>query len=544
MKRYVCIVIATIVVLALGACAPATPQVIEKPVVQTVVVEKQVTVEKQVVQTVIVEKPAPTVPQVLRIRVPNPITNVMPHLVGGEDSYITSYSFSPPYWKTPGGKTKPGFALSHEWRQDGLQVTLHLDPKAVFSNGKPITAKAVKKCWEFGLQPEHQNQYGNAYSMLSAVQGVDDVFSGKAKEAAGFVAKDDQTLIINFNSPPYGFDDLMSFVWLGVYDADEAEKNYDQFKLTPVTSGPYVAKLNPETGVATAELNPNWWGPKPNITKIETVVINDDTAALIAFANREFDILNVYLGIIERFLPQWPKDQLIEGGQAAGQWSLAFNCTLPPTDDPWVRRALLHSIDRHAAVASLAPNTFAPVDTLCVPGFPCYDAKNASSLTTYDLALAKQELAKSKYATSMPPITAYYSSGRAIFGDFLALFQDQWRKGLGVEVAIKGYSGQVPADANIKRVSFGALVADEKYYVSEFGRPKGSMSVSFGKCGNDELEAILAKADTLPVTQQAERCTLYNEAEKKYMEDAMIIPLVMSRGYMAWQPYVKMSNIS
>jgi ABC-type Fe3+-hydroxamate transport system substrate-binding protein len=55
--------VALAVALLLSACAPATPQVVEKEVVKTVVVEKPVTVEKQVVQTVVVEKVTTPTPQ-------------------------------------------------------------------------------------------------------------------------------------------------------------------------------------------------------------------------------------------------------------------------------------------------------------------------------------------------------------------------------------------------------------------------------------------------------------------------------------------------
>jgi glucose/mannose transport system substrate-binding protein len=52
-----------VIVLLVAACAPATPVVVEKPVVETVVVEKEVVVEKPVVETVVVEKPVEVTPE-------------------------------------------------------------------------------------------------------------------------------------------------------------------------------------------------------------------------------------------------------------------------------------------------------------------------------------------------------------------------------------------------------------------------------------------------------------------------------------------------
>jgi glucose/mannose transport system substrate-binding protein len=52
-----------VIVLLVAACGPATPVVVEKPVVETVVVEKEVVVEKPVVETVVVEKPVEVTPE-------------------------------------------------------------------------------------------------------------------------------------------------------------------------------------------------------------------------------------------------------------------------------------------------------------------------------------------------------------------------------------------------------------------------------------------------------------------------------------------------
>ncbi|MBC7224690.1 MAG: extracellular solute-binding protein, partial [Anaerolineae bacterium] len=61
-RLYAALGLLVVLSMVLAACAPATPQVVEKekvvekPVVQTVVVEKEKVVEKPVVQTVVVEK--------------------------------------------------------------------------------------------------------------------------------------------------------------------------------------------------------------------------------------------------------------------------------------------------------------------------------------------------------------------------------------------------------------------------------------------------------------------------------------------------------
>ena len=56
LKRYAPIMLLVVISLLVAACAAPTPQIVEKEVIRTVVVEKEVPVEKKVVETVIVEK--------------------------------------------------------------------------------------------------------------------------------------------------------------------------------------------------------------------------------------------------------------------------------------------------------------------------------------------------------------------------------------------------------------------------------------------------------------------------------------------------------
>jgi branched-chain amino acid transport system substrate-binding protein len=56
MRIIVLVALATLLTGVMQACAPATPQIVEKIVKETVVVEKEVAVEKKVVETVVVEK--------------------------------------------------------------------------------------------------------------------------------------------------------------------------------------------------------------------------------------------------------------------------------------------------------------------------------------------------------------------------------------------------------------------------------------------------------------------------------------------------------
>jgi peptide/nickel transport system substrate-binding protein len=476
------------------------------------------------------------VAQVIRRRVPNPLTNVWPNRAGGEDREAVYFAYAPPYWLTADGGTTPGFALSHEVSDDAMIWTLHIDPEAVFSNGKPITAEAVKKCWEWGLKPENEATWGGSHLVLRPVKGTTAIFEGNATEAEGLIAEDERTLRIEFESTPFGWEQALSAHYLAVFDSEAADEDRETFLTTPVTSGPYLITLDPNTGEATLERNANWWREAPNIERIENPVIQDEEAAFIAFDNGEIDMLMAWLGSAGPALERWP-DLIHQIEDSPGMWYLGFNSKAEPTDDVWVRRAMLHSIDRHTALAAIAPDAFKVVDSMVNDPFACF---NPELTIPYDPELAREELAQSRYGSgaSVPPIRAYFPAGRPVFGDILAYFQDQWRQELGLDVQVQEYSDQLPEDWHINRASFGATIADESYYLSAFGRHDGSLSMNSNIGTTDEIDALLQEADTMLPSQQAERCERYQEAERLLLDNASVVPMVTTINYWVIQPWV------
>jgi len=482
------------------------------------------------------DTPKPAVPQVLRRRVPGPMSNVWPNRAGGEDRMAVMTAYAPPYWPTPDRGRKLGYALSHEWADDGMSVTIHIDPEAVFSNGKPITAQAVKKWYEWAVVPDHAPTWGGSYLVLKPIKGVEAIWEEGAAEAEGLVAVDDHTLRIEFGPTPFGWDAVLDSHYLGVSDAEAAEEDLEKFTTDPVTSGPYLIHLDVDTGEVTLDRNPNWWREPPNMEKIIHVVIPDEEAAFIAFDNGEFDMLMAWLGSAGPATERWPDyAHLVE--PRGGQWYFSLNCTVEPTDDVWVRRALLHAIDRHSAVEAIAPAAFSPIDSVLTSFFPCFDP---DVTIPYDPDLAREELAKSSYgsADKVPQIRAYYYAGRPVFGDLMTYFQDQWKKELGLEVSVQEWQGAYPDDWNIGRKSFGASIPDESYYLSSWMRLDGTAHGD-EHCATEETDALCQEADSLPLAAQEERCKLYRQAEDLWLDQARMMPMVETTTYWIIQPWIK-----
>jgi len=205
--------------MVLSACAPPTPEIIEKevlvekPVVQTVIVEKEVLVEKPVVETVVVEKEVPvekvvkeTVEVVVEKEVivevtPEPVAEALPRNetlyfngqqwgpVVGWNPYSSSMNnamaiaqqdnvrvimFESPYlYNMLDGKSYPLLADGdYVWNDAMTEITFKIKPAAHWSDGTPVTADDVAYTWASNIK--YSTNAGNNFKdYIDTIEAVD-----------------------------------------------------------------------------------------------------------------------------------------------------------------------------------------------------------------------------------------------------------------------------------------------------------------------------------------------------------------------------------
>ena len=86
----------------------------------------------------------------------------------------------------------PALASSWEISEDGTVYTFHLQPDAVFHNGKPVTAQDVVYSWERAADPETDSDTVMTY--LSDIVGVKEMHEGSAESISGLKVIDEHTL--------------------------------------------------------------------------------------------------------------------------------------------------------------------------------------------------------------------------------------------------------------------------------------------------------------------------------------------------------------
>ena len=276
------------ILFALGIVAAgcgAEPQVIEKEVIQTVVVEKPVEVEKEVVRTVIVEKPVEVekevvvevekevlatvvVEKAVEVEVEKEVVvTPTPAPKGGDlviamdgssepallDSQIDPYAITD--WMNQfmtgellcldaGAELQPYLATDWEISDDGLAYTFYLRDDVTFSDGTPFNAEAVKYNVERILAPE-------TASVLRA-QGLEPL------DRIEIV--DDYTVIMHLKEVNIPF--LHAVASAPIWSPTAAEKyGLNGFPEHLTGAGPYIFKENVPRDHVTVVRNPDFKWP-------------------------------------------------------------------------------------------------------------------------------------------------------------------------------------------------------------------------------------------------------------------------------------------
>ena len=456
-RRTTLLVLSLLVALAMvTACAPPTPEVVEKevvvekPVVQTVVVEKEVVVKKEVLVTIEVVKevvvtavptPDPRVGGTLRITLPADVTSLDQHKTSrGDDAILVGQWFNGTLiTQNAEGEFIPYLAKSWEFSKDGLTWTFHLRDDVKFHNGDPLTAHDFVWTYERALDPE------------LASPGT-----GRRLKDMTFEALDDYTLQFNFPSPAISLLQFVTWGYMAPMSQREVEELGEEYELHPVGTGPYkVVSVRPGEGVTLERWDEYNWGPEffvgantgPYLfERIEFSIIPEEATQIAALESGDIDFVN---GISN------PADVPIleDAGVTVlpspyGQVRMVYMQNhVPPFDDVRVRQALNYAVNREEITLIVSNGEDQLSRGPISPGMLGYDPKVEKECGyTYDLEWAKELMQEAGYT--------YDADGMLITPDgepfkltlltetvdngipYAEVLQSMWRE-LGVDIEIE-----------------------------------------------------------------------------------------------------------
>jgi peptide/nickel transport system substrate-binding protein len=301
--------------------------------------------------------------------------------------------------------------LATSWKADDARTTwtFTLRSGVKFQDGTDFDASAV--CYNF----DRWYNFSGVQQSSAVSYWYQSVFGGFATSASGSPtpglykscsAPSATTTVVTLTSPSASFIPALSMVPFGMaspaalkqYQADaiggsSGTPNFDTpfGSQHPVGTGPYMLK-NWQKGQQIELLaNPKYWGSKPAVSRVVIKSMTDSTARLQAMQS----------GTITGYSNVPASDvATLQGSSSAKVYTSApytvgyvgFNSTVAPFDNPLIRQAIAHALNREAVVKAMFPSGSRVADELSpkpVAGYSS-DIPDAS----YDVEKAKALLAQ------------------------------------------------------------------------------------------------------------------------------------------------------
>lgn len=276
---------------------------------------------------------------------------------------------------TPG----PGLLTEWGWNDDRTKVTMTVREGVTWHDGSPFTAEDV--AWS--LNRAAQESTGNPIQFIWSTLGN---FTVDGNTVTADVVRFEPTI----------------FKWMYFLTGYVLPKAYyekvgaEGFEAAPIGTGPYMVDSFERNAFARLKANPNYWGGKPEFDNV-TIKFVPDAASRVA----EIESGNSHVTLE---MPYEEFDRLKSGGMTGyatpiSDIGMIFLNDIDVMNDPNVRKAAAHAIDKQTIIDRLLSGYGVAIDTLETPEYEAYDA---SIKVPYDEAKAIELLAASGYGPDNP----------------------------------------------------------------------------------------------------------------------------------------------
>jgi len=382
------------------------------------------------------------------------------------------------------GRVRPLLARSWEISPDGLAYTFRLVDGVKFHDGTAFDSADVKFAFDRARAPSSTNAQKQIFAPIETIE-----------------TPDARTVAIRLKEPAGNF--LYHLGWgdAVIVAPETAEAN----KTNPVGTGPFRFRSWARGDRVELVRNPDYWGPAPKLDAVTFRFINDPQAQAAAVQAGDVDAFP-NLGAPELFA-DFRKNPAFTAvaGNTEGEIVAGLNAARKPLDDPRVRRALMHAVDRKALVEGAYSGFGQPIGSHFSPNHPAF--KDMTGVVPHDVEKAKALLAEAGYGNGLDltlkaPQMAYASRSAELIAAMLS------EAGVNVRIAPtefpakwieevfrnKDYEMTIVAHAEPLDID---IYAREGYYFNY---------------RNETFRALMAEA--AKTTDEAARYAKYAEAQK------------------------------
>ncbi len=302
-------------------------------------------------------------------------TNLDPRVgIDGQSERIDELLFDALLTRDEHFNVQPG--LAERWENpDPLTYIFHLHQGVKFHNGQPLTSRDVKWTFDSLLEGKIRSTKTAAYILVDRVD-----------------APDESTVILHLKEPNAGLLWNLSEGAIGIVPYG----SLDEMTRQPIGSGPFKFVSAEQDKEVILESNPNYWGPKPHLSRVRFAVVPDATTRALELRKGSADLaINALTPDTVIALESEP-NLTIDRGPGTILAYLAFNTRDPLLHDVRVRQAIACAIDRAPLLRYIWRGFAQPASSVLPTQSWAYD--RPTNDFTYNPEKARQILDTAGYA--------------------------------------------------------------------------------------------------------------------------------------------------
>ena len=433
----------------------------------------------------------------------------------------------------------PSIAKRWEISADAKTYTFYLNDSIKWTDGIPIKANDFYYAWKRILNPKTAAPY--AY-LLYPIKNAYSYNTGNLKDSRelGVKVLGDFILKVELEEPLAFFLNLTSWAVYYPQREDIIEKLQDDWTEPKniVTCGPFKLDKWQHEYKITLKRNPLYTNPRPLLEELRYYIVPEQSSGFSLYLNNELDCIDnrsvpvSEIGTIRK-LKEAQIYPLLRGTY------VGFNPNKFPFDNPLVRAAFTHSIDRDIFPKVLNRGEI-PCTCWIPPGLKNFYSPEIG--LKYNPELARELLSKAGYhnGKDFPKVTMLFPT-REDAKLITEALQAEWKKILNINVEIRNMEWKVYLSSlqrdppHMFRMSWGADYPDPDTFMNLFTSFSGNNHGRWKNKSYDNLISLAARTLDLKKRQ-----LFYKKAEKVLLEEEVVLaPLFFNTQVLLTKPWVK-----
>lgn len=407
--------------------------------------------------------------------------------------------------------------------EDNMNFTVHIDDKATWSDGTPVTADDV----EYSVLRYASPVVANTTLLLYAFEGTDDE-TGFVEEGAssmsGLTVIDDKTIQFTAKYPMALTTFQNSYArYLHVLPKHIIEKfgedeltSHEWFNKPDVISGPYFMTGYDPDHYISYTANTGYWKGAPKIDKLNIRIV-DGSQIYAGLQSGEIDITQHTMTAIPQedyeSIEALDNVKVVYGSPVTNQSAFIQTANIP---DARVRQALVYAIDRQQLVDQLLKGHGEVIDGFLSSASPFYN-EDVQPME-YNPEKAKQLLEEAGWDGSQT-LRFYVNSGDSTFVNGVQVIVAQWAAvGIKAEITTVDLATLMTVagttDYDIMAVQYTYAPVDPYPDVTWLLGGEGSWT------GYYDEEVAAALTGTQQTSDIQEITDFYTVVDRKMQEDA------------------------